>query len=173
MKQTNWCVLTGPPCSGKTTLLNAIADQGYKVSAEVARRYILELIAHSHNGDIDVDPLERQDKILELEIQREEQLDPDELIFFDRALPDSIAYYKNIGLVPHYAQEAAAWVRYKRIFFLEALPLEHDGVRREDQQTAARLGMQIRDVYEGLGYELVTLPPVSVEERVALVLAHL
>ena len=37
MKNTQWYVITGPPCSGKTTLIDKLEALGYPVVHEVAR----------------------------------------------------------------------------------------------------------------------------------------
>ena len=37
--QTNWHVITGASCSGKTTLINLIENNGFKTIPEVARQY--------------------------------------------------------------------------------------------------------------------------------------
>ena len=38
--QTNWHVITGAPCCGKTTLIDQLANQGFQTVPEGARRYI-------------------------------------------------------------------------------------------------------------------------------------
>jgi len=38
--QTNWHVLTGAASSGKTTLINMLADKGYETVPEIARQFI-------------------------------------------------------------------------------------------------------------------------------------
>jgi predicted ATPase len=38
--QTNWHVITGAACSGKTTLINMLADKGYQTVPEIARQFI-------------------------------------------------------------------------------------------------------------------------------------
>ena len=37
--QTNWHVITGASCSGKTTLIDQLADKGFQTVPEVARQY--------------------------------------------------------------------------------------------------------------------------------------
>jgi len=69
MKKTNWCVITGAPSSGKTTLINALSIKGYRTEPEVARAHILYLLAkgehiRAHNrGEIAL-----QKEILNLKI---------------------------------------------------------------------------------------------------------
>ena len=38
--QTNWCVITGGPSSGKTTTVNMLRDRGQTTTIEHARHYI-------------------------------------------------------------------------------------------------------------------------------------
>ncbi len=40
MQDTNWQVITGAPCSGKTSVINKIEQRGIHVIHEVARSYI-------------------------------------------------------------------------------------------------------------------------------------
>jgi ABC-type molybdenum transport system ATPase subunit/photorepair protein PhrA len=37
--QTNWHVITGAPCSGKSTLIDQLADSGFQTAPEAARLY--------------------------------------------------------------------------------------------------------------------------------------
>ncbi len=39
-KKTQWHVITGPPCSGKTAVIDELANRGYQVVPEVAGAYI-------------------------------------------------------------------------------------------------------------------------------------
>ena len=38
--QTNWHVITGAACSGKTTLIDLLADKGFQTVPETGRQYI-------------------------------------------------------------------------------------------------------------------------------------
>ncbi len=37
--QTSWHVISGAPCSGKTTLIDQLAGVGYRIAIETAREY--------------------------------------------------------------------------------------------------------------------------------------
>ena len=43
--QTNWHVITGAPCSGKTTLIEQLADKGFKIFPEVATTILYKRIS--------------------------------------------------------------------------------------------------------------------------------
>ena len=173
MKNTHWCVITGQPCSGKTTVINALRDKGYTVSEEVARKFYLQLLEEKSREELLKQRLFLQKVILDIELEREEKLDVDATIFFDRALPDSIAYYRNIGVVPDFVTNAAKRFKYHRVFFLDPLPFEQDGVREEDPVVAKRIGQYIYEAYSSLGYDVVRVPVLPVEQRVAFVLEQL
>ena len=46
MRDNNWYVLTGAPCSGKTTLIELLQEKGYQTVPELARVYIDEQLAN-------------------------------------------------------------------------------------------------------------------------------
>jgi len=170
MKSTKWYVITGQPSSGKTTIIERLSEKGYRISEEVARRFYLMLLKNQKENQILVDRMVLQKQILDIELARENCLNPNEVIFFDRAIPDSIAYYRMIGEIPEFVIKAAKRFRYQQIFFLEPLPFEVDGVRQEDAETADILGRYIYDAYVELGYEIVRVPVLPVAERVEYIL---
>lgn len=171
---TNWSVITGAPSSGKTTLINALAKRGYRIAEEVARAYISELLEQHHNlSEIRARGLDLQRKILAMKEQREQRLPAQECIFFDRGIPDSIAYYRFHHFNPQEVVEASQHFRYRHIFFMEGLPVQKDEVRNEDQEMARQLGDYIYSAYRSLGYEITRVPAFSVQERLELVLQTL
>lgn len=170
---TRWQVVTGPPCSGKTTVINALAAHGYTTAEEVARARIKQLLAADLSLDkIRQDGLTLQRDILASKLERESALDVEQLIFFDRGVPDSIAYYRYYGLDPSEVIEKAALKRYQHIFYLEGLPLEHDDVRHESDEAAAQIGELIYQAYGDLGYSVTRVPAVSVAQRVGFILQN-
>jgi len=91
MKQTNWHVITGAPCSGKTTVIRELEQLGYPVVHEVARAYIDERLKTGETIDrIKADILSFERHILYKKIAIEQSLFKEETVFLDRAVPDSI-----------------------------------------------------------------------------------
>jgi predicted ATPase len=180
VQRTEWVVITGPPSAGKTSVINALAQRGHRVVAETARHYIASL-GHSAREIAADRGLQRR---LQREISRrqagiEEALVPDETVFLDRALPDSLAYFARLGLMTAELLPRATRYRYRRVFFLDGLPLDADGVRFERADEAAELAEQIFDAYAGLGYRPIRVPVFEGEEpghavdrRVAFILEH-
>lgn len=171
---TRWNVITGAPCSGKTSVIKALEDRGHRVVHEAARSYIDTLISNGTPLDeIKSDILAFERHILEAKITIETSLPRDHLIFLDRAIPDSIAYYRLEGLCADEVFAQCRMVEYRRVFLFERFEFEKDGVRTENHAEAGRIEALLIQGYEALGYDLIRVPPVSIEERTAIVLNHL
>ena len=155
---TAWQVITGPPSAGKTSVIEALAARGHRDVPESARAHIAAL---GHRPEAIA-----ADRELQIAIQQgiacrqrgvELDLHPAEPLFLDRALPDSIAYFEQLALGTDHLFAGARW-RYRRVFFLEGLALEADGLRFEDAGLARAIGASILDAYTQLGSTPVRIP---------------
>ncbi|MGB2688224.1 MAG: ATP-binding protein [Desulfobacterales bacterium] len=173
MQQTNWHVITGAPCSGKTAVIRELEQLGYPVVHEVARAYIDERL---QNGEaiarIKTDILSFERHILYKKIAIEQSLLKGETVFLDRAVPDSIGYYILEGLDPDDPIQKSRLWRYKKIFFFDRIPFEKDPVRSEDDKIASRLDGLLKESYRMLDYEIIFVPLMTVNERVGFILKH-
>ena len=96
-----WYVITGPPSCGKSTTIELLAQRGFRVRSEIARAYIDEEILKGRKiEEICSDMSRFQSEILRRAFSSEAALPPDELIFLDRAIPDSLAYFMLHGISP-------------------------------------------------------------------------
>jgi predicted ATPase len=173
LKHTLWCVVTGAPCSGKTTVLQALEQLGYRVIPEVGRALIENQLALGRPlEDIKQDQSFRRN-VVATKIQIEQDLLPEDFVFMDRALPDSITFGRAAGVDTSEVFAASQKFRYKHVFFFDRLPMQNDGIRFEDDRTAAHLDHQLQLDYRSLGYDLIRVPLMTVEERVAFILNHL
>lgn len=174
VRLTNWYVITGAPCSGKTSVINALEQKGFRVEHEVARAYIDEEL---HQGksleQIKADPYQFENHIFLTKLKIEASLPQDDIVFLDRAVPDSIAYFQLEGLDPGQPLEKSRLVRYKKIFLFERLIFLEDGVRSEDDPLAERIDYLLKAAYRKLNYEIVHVPAISVEKRTAFILERL
>ena len=152
MIQTNWYVITGGPASGKTTTINRLAEQGYTTTVENARHYIdtqqqtgktiAELRANQENFQL---------MVMQLQLQQESKLNPQDLVFLDRALPDALAYYKFLHLpVNQQVLDAINTFRYKKIFMLDLLPMISDYARQENEASQIVIHQLLIEVYTNL-----------------------
>jgi predicted ATPase len=175
IKQTNWYVLTGGPCSGKTTTINIIANRGYKTTIEHARHYI---DTQQQNGrtieEIRKNQEEFQMGVLEMQIEQEAILDSEELVFLDRAIPDALAYFRYLHLpVNKRLTDALEKCSYKKIFILDYLPLVQDYARREDAEAQKIIHNLMIEVYNSLSFPIVSVPILTPEERADYILNNL
>lgn len=174
MRQTSWCVITGAPCSGKTAVIEEMQRRGFAVAHEVARALIDRQLQQGLSlAEIRADVLKFEKAILAEKIRLEDSLSQIEIFFLDRALPDSIAYFKLAGLDPAEPLKKSRRVRYRQVFFLERLPFLKDRVRGEDEKTAARLHRLIEESYRLLGYDPIRVPVLPVSQRADFILQRL
>ncbi|MBU0988006.1 MAG: ATP-binding protein [Proteobacteria bacterium] len=174
MRNTNWCVITGAPCSGKTSVIVELEQLGYPVIHEVARTYIdQELQKGKSIVQIKSDVFSFEQHILNTKIEIEKNLPAEALIFLDRAVPDSIGYYILEGLKPADPIQKSRQSRYKKIFFFERLKFEEDPVRSEDDRIAARLDRLLKEGYQTLGYDVVDVALMPLKARIDFILNQL
>ena len=174
MKQTNWCVVTGGPGSGKTTTINILSARGYKTTIEHARHYI---DTQRQKGKTVEETRRNQEefqmRILDMQIEQEAMLQPQELVFLDRAIPDALAYYRFLNLpISQKVVDALNIYRYKKIFILDRLPIVQDYARIEDEKAQKKIHELIIEVYANLNLPIVHVPILPPEDRVDYILHH-
>ena len=175
IKQTNWYVVTGGPSSGKTTTVNLLRGRGYETTIEHARHY---LDTRRINGktveEVRKNQLEFQLGILEMQIEQENSLQKDDVVFLDRAIPDSLAYYRFLNLPPDKKlSDILPKVFYKKIFILDRLPLIRDYARTEDEAAQKTIHELLTEVYESLPFPVVHVPDLPPMDRVDFILNNL
>jgi predicted ATPase len=170
-------VLTGGPGSGKSTLIEALAQAGYAGSVEAGRAIIQDQVA------IDGPALPWRDVRAFAELMlcwemrsyrmAQEQAGP---VFFDRGVPDVLGYLRLLRLpIPEHMHNAAKAFRYnRRVFIAPPWPEIFRGDREGKQSfdEAVRTYEAMVATYRDYAYELVELPRRAVEERVRFVLEH-
>ena len=174
-RQTNWYVLTGGPGSGKTTTIKLLKERKYKVAIEHARHYLdTKLINGKSVGEIRKNQIEFQLGILDMQIEQEKDLSRDDVVFLDRAIPDSLAYYRFLNLAADKKLlDVLPTVFYKKIFILDTLPLMQDYARTEDEAAQKKIHALLFKVYESLGFPIVQVPVLPPEERVDFILKNI
>jgi len=109
-----------------------------------------------------------------MQIEQEAALDPGELVFLDRALPDALAYYRFLDLEPDQTLlKAMKLVSYRIVFILDPLPLVADYARTEDAAAQRRIHELLVEVYGSLPFPVVRVPILPAERRVDFILKNL
>lgn len=172
---TNWHVITGGPCTGKTTMVNMLGENGFKTTIEHARHYI---DTQQEKGET-VEEIRANSKkfqigVLDMQIEEESNLNPVHTVFLDRAIPDAKAYYRFLNLeFDKKLLEAMELFCYKKIFILDRLPLIQDYARREDEEEQIRIHNLIIEVYSELPCPTVFVPVLPPLERVDFMLNNI
>ena len=173
--QTNWYVITGGPSSGKTTTVNLLDARGYKTTIEHARHYL----DTKRNSGKTVEEVRKhqagfQLAILNMQIEQEKNLSPDDVVFLDRAIPDGLAYYRFLNLpMDKKLLKALSLVSYKKIFILDCLPFVKDYARTEDDAAQKKIQTLLTEVYESLLFPVLHVPVLQPDERVDFILKNL
>lgn len=173
--KNNWYVITGAPCSGKTTIVQLLEKAGHKVIYEAARVYIDQEIKKGRSlKEIRKDELSFQRKVLESKTRVEKKLSPKEIVFLDRAIPDTIAYYELLGIpVDKKLEDIVKRSQYKKVFFFKKLDYEIDYARTETDEEVKKLEKLLLNTYKKLNLSIIKVPVMKIEDRLNFILNNL
>ena len=177
----NFIVITGGPGSGKTTLVDRLREHGYPAVGEAGRAIIRDQVAIGGIAHHTADWTVGAEVLLAWEMRSYREATADaragQLVFFDRGIPDLVGYHPMMGgrTPPHFLAAAARFRYRRRVFVAPPWPeiYVNDAERKQDLAEAIRSYHAVVDAYESCGYELVTLPKSTVDERVDFVLSGL
>ncbi|KTQ89638.1 ATPase [Aureimonas ureilytica] len=164
-------VLTGGPGGGKTSLIEALAQEGFRTAPESGRAVIRQELARGGSAL----PWDDRAAYAKAIAARDDAAHAAAcraggITIFDRGLPDVLGYLALCGLpVPDDLARAARRLRYTSPVFLAPFWPEiyaGDAERRQDAAEAAETARAMRRTYEGLGYEVTDLPLAPVPKRV-------
>lgn len=164
-------VLTGGPGGGKTSLIEALADEGFRTAPESGRAVIREELARGGSALPWSDRAAFADAMAALdEAAYAAARAQGGVTIFDRGLPDVLGYLALCGLpAPDDLHQAALRLRYTSPVFLAPFWPDiytGDAERRQDAAEAAETARVMRWTYQGLGYEVTDLPLAPVPKRV-------
>jgi predicted ATPase len=170
-------IITGAPGTGKTTIINALIKKGYSCAEEISR----ELIAEQLSIGGDILPWKNQiafeNHIANLRKEQYLNCSEKENYFFDRSSIDCIAYLKvnKLEITNEISQIIKECIFNKQVFITplwEEIYI-NDGERIEDIKSALNIENSIIKTYKSLGYNLITVPKLSVKERVNFIISKI
>ncbi|ACA15593.1 conserved hypothetical protein [Methylobacterium sp. 4-46] len=173
--RNRWHVITGPPCCGKSTTIDLLAARGFRVRTEVARAHLDEALRAGRSvHEVRARPEEFQVSVLMRALAVERSLPPEELIFFDRGVPDSLAYFRLHGLPEADYMSRIAAARYRTVFYLEPLSdYVTDYARVESRHERDRLADLLWRAYADLAFDVVRVPVLPAQERIDFILRRI
>jgi predicted ATPase len=167
-------VITGAPSCGKTTLIDQLAEQGFQTVPETAHLYIEREMASGRKlNEVLKNRVAFQEILIEMQLGIEHELQTNEVTFMDRALPDSLAFNRYVGLDPNGLLPECFHHCYASVFILDPLPFQKNGVRDYDSAVVEYLDEWLSRDYSALGYRVVRIPVLEPQERIAFVLERL
>jgi predicted ATPase len=172
--QTNWHVITGAACAGKTTTIDLLADRGCQTVPEVARQLIERHLAKGRTieewfaSGAAMTPI-----VADAQRRVEHGLRAADVAFLDRALPDCLFFYRNFGLDPNELLAECFHHRYASVFLLDRLDLQLDGARVQDDAYTVLLDKWLYRDYSALGYRVIRVPVLPPHERLEFILEKL
>lgn len=169
-------ILTGPPGSGKTTILTELSKRGFPIMEETARRVIEQQRLIDGDGVYDKNPFLFKELMLSKMLNDFESAPKYDLVFFDRGLPDLIAYSKCFNLdIGKELQASRTHLYNPTVFFAPAWEqiYTNDIERRLTFDAAKVFERDLRQAYVELEYQLIDIPLLPVSERVSFILSFI
>jgi len=176
MESNNWYIITGAPSAGKTTLIKLLENKGFDVVYELARTYIDQEISKGKTiNQIRQNELLFQEEILKMKVKLEQKLSKEKVIFFDRGIPDSEAYYKLNGKYnDKFLEKALKNCLYKKVFLLDFFNIEKDYARTETIKEQIMIHNLLEESYKKINIPIIKVAKMKLpEERLNFILNSL
>lgn len=168
MTKENFFVITGAMGAGKTAVLNQL-KKNYFCIDEPARIVLKEQRQISGIGVPEKDAELFNELMLEKMINDyDKNLNEEEIIIFDRGVPDIIAYAELLNVSITKASSHSLYYRYNvNVFIFESWEeiYTNDEERKVDFKTANNFGIKLQKIYKDLGYNIIAVPKISINER--------
>ena len=176
-------VLTGGPCGGKSTTLQAIRDEMSDNPRVLCLGEVATSLLRQHRYDLTAERerIAFQEDIFERQMEAEEKLiSPDRVLIVDRGILDGAVYWPG-GVVQWSRYFGVSrnfcFSRYSTVIHFESLArgknYELNDVRVEDRETAANLDQQTEKVWRGHRNRHIFLASQSVSAKIDMLKAHI
>ena|SRR5690606_1146085 len=170
-------VITGGPGTGKTAIIDHLKAMGDYCLDEISREVILAAREEGVEQLFLTQPILFSQRLLEGRIaQYQEVACVPQTIFFDRGIPDTVAYMDYFNTVyPEHFKEACRNHPYDVVFLLP--PWEEiycsDNERYENFKQATAIYNELKATYHSYGYNPIEVPIGTVKNRVNYIKSQL
>ena len=175
-------VITGAPGTGKTSVANLLETSGFYCFHEIVRAMTMEAKKNKDSGSVVSNPLafvrnpeEFNDQLLSGRLAhflKASELNK-EVVFFDRGLPDVLAYMDYFGqpFSQKYIQVCKSH-RYDSVFLFPPWQeiYVQDNERMESFKEAKEIHEALEKTYVSIGYDIIEVPFGTINERLSFVL---
>lgn len=171
-------IVTGGPGSGKSSLIQELARRGLHTMPEAGRAIIRNQVRIGGHALPWADRTAFSQLMLSWELRSHHEASAiGRTVMMDRGIPDVIGYLTLCRLpVPSQVETAAHIYRYNSCVFLapwwEAI-FSQDTERKQDTGEAKLTGRVMTETYSRLGYQIIELPLIKIEERADFVIEYL
>lgn len=175
---TKKIVITGGPGTGKSTLIHALMESGYTCTEEISRQITLDAQKEGIDQLFLSNPLLFSELLLK---GRQKQFTnanslSSEIVFFDRGIPDVLAYMDYVGdSYPNYFEAPCKNNLYDGVFILKPWRSIYttDNERYESFEQAEKIHDCLVKTYQKYNYHLIDVPFDTVENRTDFILKTL
>jgi predicted ATPase len=170
-------IITGAPGTGKTAIINTLKKEGHSCAEEISRTIIIEQIANGGDALPWKNLAAFSQQVIALRKLQHTNAPQGRTHFFDRGIIDVIAYLKHDKLaVNNEIMEMVKQFPYNKTVFYTPIWAEiytNDNERKEDIITAKNIENVLLTTYQSFGYNLVEVPKLTVNERIAFILSKI
>lgn len=176
MPNTTRVIVTGAPGTGKTTVLQKLAESGYPVLPEMARA----LIKEQQELDSTLLPWKEHNRFGEelyrRQVDQYHQAQDGKVNFYDRGILDNLGYLRRDGIANHKLEkDAEQYPYYPKVFYTPPWReiYNQDAERWEDFELMLDINRALLEIYRDFGYQLIEVPRIAPADRVDFILHHL
>ena len=172
--KNNFFILTGAMGAGKSTAIQKINERGFFCIEEPAREILKEQRKINGTGVPEKNPEEFNQLMLSrMILQYNINIDKNDIIIFDRGIPDIIGYSELLNTESESSSAASEEFRYNKHVFLfkgwEEI-YTNDDERKMSYALAESFGENIMKIYKRLGYSTIDVPFIPAEERASFII---
>lgn len=176
MEELKLFVISGGPGTGKTGVINELSKK-FKVLPEAAREIRDNDSRFKGKSIKEINPYNFQKAIFNFQREVFSTLKNNKhgIVFLDRGMGDTLAYYKfhNLKILKEEFDYARKF-RYSKVFILDFLNFyEKDTLRQESKEEQQKIHEIIIKTYEELEYKPIIVPFMSTSERVRFILSKI
>ena len=173
--KTKKIVITGGPGTGKSTLINELIKRGYNCLEEISRQVTINAKKDGIDQLFLTNPLLFSELLLRGRHQQFQEADNfnTEITFFDRGVPDVLAYMDYIGdKYPASFIDICKNSSYDAVFILKPWEAIYtsDNERYENFDQALKIHDFLLNTYQNYNYKLIDVPFGTIENRTDYIL---